>query len=27
MEFDTFGNIIDYEHKENECKYCKKRDV
>lgn len=27
MEFDTFGNIIDYEHKDNECKYCKKRDV
>lgn len=25
LEFDSYGNIVDYKHKSNDCKYCEKR--
>lgn len=27
LEFDSLGHVIDYEHKENNCRFCKKKDV
>lgn len=27
LEFDSLGHVIDYEHKEKQCRFCKKKDV
>jgi len=27
FEFDSLGHVIDYEHKEKNCRFCKKKDV
>lgn len=27
LEFDSLGHVIDYEHKEKNCKFCKKKDA
>ncbi|MBI4858202.1 MAG: RNA polymerase sigma factor SigZ [Acetobacterium woodii] len=27
LEFDSLGHVIDYEHKEKNCRFCKKKDV
>jgi RNA polymerase sigma-70 factor (ECF subfamily) len=27
LKFDSLGNVIDYEHKEKQCRFCKKKDV